>query len=217
MKKIGLIMFMSFIINVNIIHAECTKEDTNYFKSIEDKYKVSYTFDKDTKTYKMYLSYSDPSAFLYDITGDGIDNATIDMNEENIILSNLASGNYYISIIGVSNSCTDTFKTINLTLPQYNIYSEDPICRGIEEFVLCSPTYDKEIDYNTFISRTNAYKKQKEKEDNQKDDTIQEENKIIKYIEEYYIYVIVSVLLLVVAILLIVKIYNKARQRRRLE
>lgn len=217
MKKIGLIMFMSFIINVNIIHAECTKEDTNYFKSIEDKYKVSYTFDKDTKTYKMYLSYSDPSAFLYDITGDGIDNATIDMNEENIILSNLASGNYYISIIGVSNSCTDTFKTINLTLPQYNIYSEDPICRGIEEFVLCSPTYDKEIDYNTFIARVDAYKKQKEKEDNQKDDTIQEENKIIKYIEEYYIYVIVSVLLLVVAILLIVKIYNKARQRRRLE
>ena len=53
MKKIIMITLVSLIVNTNIIYAECTSKDTDYFKSIEDKYQTTYEFNKDTKTYTL--------------------------------------------------------------------------------------------------------------------------------------------------------------------
>ncbi len=219
MKKIITIILVSLIINTNIIYAECTTEEQEYYKSIEDKYQTTYVFDKESRTYTMTLTYGDISTFSYTIDNDAIEYANTEVLADRIVISNLIPGKYGISVVGVTNSCNDVFKTDEITLPEYNQFAYDPICEGIEEFVLCSPTYDKEIDYDTFISRVNSYKKNKANQD--KTDNNTEEKPTIKewfkdnYI--YFIYAIIGIVVLIIIALIIKVIYNHERKRRRLE
>lgn len=219
MKKFIMITLVSLIVNTNIIYAECTTKDQEYFKSIDDKYQATYEFNKDTKTYTLSLTYGDISSFSYELSGDGIDNATWDAIDNKIVIGNLIPGNYTVYVVGVSNSCNDIFKTEEITLPQYNQYAYDPACEGIEEFALCSPTYDKYLDYNTFISRVNSYKKNKTNND-KPNNNIEEENTILEWLKNnyfYIIYAVIGIVVLLIIILTIKVIYNKERKRRRLE
>ena len=219
MKRIIMITLVSLIVNTNIIYAECTSKDTDYFKSIEDKYQTTYEFNKDTKTYTISLTYEDTSSFTYRIDGSGIDDKNIKFSDNKLLIDNLNSGQYTIYVIGASDSCNDVFKKETITLPQYNQYAYDPACEGIEEFALCSPTYDKYLDYNTFISRVNSYKKSKTNND-KPDNNVEEKNTILEWLKNnyfYIIYAVIGIVVLLIIILTIKAIYNNERKRRRLE
>lgn len=219
MKKIIMITLVSLIVNTNIIYAECTSKDTDYFKSIEDKYQVSYEFNKDTKTYTLNLTYGDISSFIYTIEGPEIENASLEVIDNKLVIGNLTSGQYTIYVEGANDSCNDIFKTEKITLPQYNKYAYDSACEGIEEFALCSPTYDKYLDYNTFISRVNSYKKSKEN-NGISNNTVEEKNTVLEWMKDnyfYIIYVAIGIIVLLIIALIIKTIYNNERKRRRLE
>ena len=146
-------------------------------------------------------------------------NATSSTTDNKIIIENLTSGQYTIYVVGVSDSCNDIFKTEEITLPQYNQYAYDPACEGIEEFALCSPTYDKYLNYNTFISRVNSYKKNKTT-DNKPDNNAEEKNTVLEWLKNNYFYIVYAVIgiaVLLIIILIIKAIYNNERKRRRLE
>ncbi len=219
MKKIIMIALVSLFINTNIIYAECSTKDTEYFKNIEDKYQITYNFDKESRKYILTLTYEDIDLFTYEIVGDGMDEATLETQDKKLIINNLPSGDYTIYIVGNTNSCSDIFKKEELTLPKYNQYAYDEACNGIEEFVLCSPTYDKELDYKTFISRVNSYKKSKENIktiDSEED----EENTLLEWLKYNYIYIIyivIGIVILSIIALIIKLIYKHERKRRRLE
>lgn len=218
MKKIITIILVSLIINTNIIYAECTTEEQEYYKSIEDKYQTTYVFDKESRTYTMTLTYGDMSAFSYSIEGDGMEIANIEVTDK-IIVSNLAPGQYIAFVVGLTDSCNDVLKKEEITLPQYNQYAYDPVCEGIEEFVLCSPTYDKELDYDTFISRVNSYKKNKANQD-KTDNNTEEKPTIKEWLKDnymYFIYAIIGIVALLIIALIVKVIYNHERKRRRLE
>ena len=219
MKKFLIFTLVSLIVNTNIIYAECTTKDTEYFKSIEDKYQITYDFDKETKTYILNLSYGDISSFSYVILGDNIDDINSTVTKDKIIITNVTPGEYTIHITGATQSCNDIVKTEEITLPKYNEYAFDPACEGIEEFVLCSPTYDKKLDYNTFISRVNSYKKSKANDDNKKDNT-EEKLTITEWLKnnsQYIIYGVIGIIGLIIIIIIVKVIYNRERKRRRLE
>ena len=219
MKKFLIFTLVSLIVNTNIIYAQCTTKDTEYFKSIEDKYQITYDFDKETKTYTLNLSYGDISSFSYVILGDNIDDINSTVTKFKIIITNVTPGEYIIHIAGATESCNDIVKTEEITIPKYNEYAFDPACEGIEEFVLCSPTYDKELDYNTFISRVNSYKKSKANNDNKKDN-IEEKPTITEWLKnnsQYIIYGVIGIIGLIIIIIIVKVIYNRERKRRRLE
>lgn len=219
MKKILIIILVSLIVNTNIIYAECTTKDTEYFKSIEDKYQVSYEFNKDTRTYTLILTYEDMSSFTYGLDGLEIKDTDIKFSDNKLLIVNLNPGQYTIYVVGASDSCNDIFKTEEITLPQYNQYAYDPACEGIEEFALCSPTYDKYLDYNTFISRVNSYKKNKTN-NTTPDNNVKEENTVLEWLKDnymYFIYATIGIVVLLIIILIIKTIYNNERKRRRLE
>lgn len=218
MKKVITIILVSLIINTNIIYAECTTEEQEYYKSIEDKYQTTYVFDKESRTYTMTLTYGDISTFSYSIEGDGMEIANIEVTDK-IIVSNLAPGQYIAFVVGLTDSCNDVLKKEEITLPQYNQYAYDPVCEGIEEFVLCSPTYDKELDYDTFISRVNSYKKNKANQD-KTDNNTEEKPTIKEWFKDnymYFIYAIIGIVVLLIIALIVKVIYNHERKRRRLE
>lgn len=200
-------------------YADCTKEEIDNFKQIEDEYKVTYEFDKDTKLYT--LTFYSPEPDIYDFTSpySSIYSNCEIINENTAKCSNIQSNEYNFEIIGMTDSCNITLKKIKITLSKYNTYSEDPLCEGIEEFVLCQPTYDKDIDYETFVSRVNSYKKNhptKEVTDEQKEET-KEQNKIVKYIQDNLFQIIIIVVFVTLVIITIILTAKSIKKSRRLE
>ena len=121
-----------------------------------------------------------------------------------------------MKIFGNTKECDELLKTINLNLAPYNKYSEDSLCEGIEEFVLCQPTYDKEIDRETFESRINTYKRTKNK--NQKTPEIkQEENEILVRVKENLVQIIIILIFIILIVITAIVTIKSIRKSRRLE
>lgn len=201
-----------------ITYAECSKEDIDNFKEIEEQYKVTYEFDKETKLYSITFHNPNPEKYGYTIEHDDTELDLTTIKEEEFTQENTNPGKYEIRVITTNGECKNQLKKITLELSKYNSYSEDPICEGIEDFVLCQPTYDKEIDYDTFVSRVNTYKKNL-KEENAKEEKLQvkEENKIIEYIKENIIQIIIITIFIIMVVITIYLTIKTARKSRRLE
>lgn len=217
-KKLLSIISLSLLIPT-IIYADCTKEEIDNFKKIEDEYKVTYEFDIDTKLYT--LTFYSPQPDLYDFVGEDetvFSNCEI-LDDNTAKCSNIKPNTYNFEIVGVSTTCNGTFKKIKTSLPKYNTYSEDPLCEGIEEFVLCQPTYDKNIDYETFVSRVNSYKKNHQSKpiDNNTKEEVKEENRIIQYIHDNSFQIIIIVIFIIMVIITIILTAKSIKKSRRLE
>lgn len=202
------------------VDASCTQEEINDFKKIESEYKITYEFNKDSKDYTVFFTRKEPDKFDYYIDSADVKCDNIDENRAKCY--NFKPQKYNIYIVGQTEECDDPLKEIILNLP-YNSLSEDPLCEGIEDFVLCSPTYDKEIDYDTFVSRVNTYKKNKanqedkteqNKEDNEKNNTL---NTIIDYIKTNIFTIIVIVVFVVLITTTIILTTKQNKKSRRLE
>ena len=140
------------------------------------------------------------------------------LEEEYLRQTNLSPGEYTVEIYKKSETCQNKLKTINLKLSKPNPYYNDKQCEGIEEFVLCQETYDRDIDYETFTSRINTYKKSLEKKQQDNQEEMQEEkNEIIEYITNNMFYIILFIIFAFAIIMSIVTIAKIFIKRRRLE
>lgn len=218
-KKYIALTLMLPLLGMSRTYASCTQEEINEFIKIKDEYKITYEFDKDTKTYTLNLIRANPDMYDYIIYLKG--NLTCnDINEKETECLYFSPGTYRIEIVGQTNTCSDTLKELTLELPKYNEYSEDPLCEGIEEFVLCQSTYDKEIDYDTFVSRVNTYKRTKqEKESELNEENNQNEfvSKVTTYIKENLLKIIIIIVFIILISITSIITYKSIRKSRRLE
>jgi len=216
-KKYLILTAMLSLLCINKTYAACTQEEINDFKKIEDEYKITYEFNLATKDYTVTLE--TPPEKKYDFVIFTDINLNCKKKDEKIdICYNMPQNNYEIRIVGNTKTCNEILKTFTLKLPKYNKYSEDPLCKGIEEFVLCQPTYDKEIDRETFESRVNTYKRTKN-ESNLEDERQEEqiENELILYIKENLLQIIIVATFIMLVIITIIIMIKSARKSRRLE
>lgn len=211
-----IMLFLMFIANT---YAACTEEEKNQFKKVEENYTVKYEFDKVTKTYTIYFKTPNPEKYRFQIYSEKkLECTKIEDNMSKCI--NFPPDEYDIEIIGTTNTCTEALKTINLKLPEYNKLSDDPLCKGIEEFVLCSPTYNKEIDYETFVSRVKTYKKTKEKKEPQENNVVEENTffeNILEYIKENLVQIIIILAFTILLTITMIITAKSMRKSRRLE
>ena len=227
MNKLKLLaIFSLFILLPNVTYADCTKEEKDYFKQVEKEYKVTYKFNQETDDYTLifYNPYPERYTFLYENSdSNGID-FDYDGNTMILYISGFSSGVYDYEIVGITDTCDDTLKEGTVNLTKRNNYYNDPLCEGIEEFVLCQPTYDKEIDYDTFVSRVNTYKKTKQEKTtiepqsdatNKKINTII--NNILKYIQDNLFTIVILTVFTVAIIVTIILTAKKIKKSRRLE
>ena len=209
-----LILFLSSILPA---YAECTQDEINAFKKVEDEYVVTYDFNKDTKDYSLTFSISQTGGFAYvfdpKINTDNFQTAT----DTSFTYTGIQPGEYKIEIVSANKDCNETLKEINLKLDKYNPYSEDELCNGIEEFVLCQPTYGKDIDYDTFVSRTKTYINTKKKSPIEEPNIETPQNKIIKYLQENWIEIVGGISITSIILVMIIVTAKKARKSRRLE
>lgn len=214
-KKKILLTIISFIAFTSKTYAECTNEEVNAFKKISNEYKVTYEMNTESKLYN--LTFYDPAPDKYTFVINGATDGDFSIHDNNNYqYLGLSPGEYTVTIEGVTNTCKDVLKTINLILPKYNKYTEDPLCKGIEEFVLCQSTYDKDIDYETFKQRVEVYKKTKT-ENNIKTDDINKNNAIVNYFKNNIGQISLFTISLVLVIIVITLIAKRQKKSRRLE
>lgn len=218
-KYIGLTILLS-LFNITTVYASCTKEELNEFKKVEDQYKVIYEYNRTTKTYDMYFRKDSEKKFNYKVYSSK--EFTCDESNNNVIkCSGFPLEPYDIEIYSTSETCTDVLKTISFDLSHYNEYFDDPLCEGIEEFVLCSPTYEKEIEYETFVSRVETYKRTKEKKEHDEIEKIEDKKNmfddVYDYIKNNLYTLIISIIFVILVIVTIILSIRSTRKSRRLE
>lgn len=222
MKKYILLLFVLFIFDIQTTSAACTQEEINTFKRIEDDYKVKYEYDKSIEKYNLYLERSKPNMYDYIIyTNNQL--VCTDINETETKCSSFVPGEYELAIAGQTESCNDILKTITLKLPKYNKLADDPLCDGYEDFVLCNPAYDKEIEYDTFLSRLETYKKKHtptEKEEKPQEEPNEKNEIIVKmtnYLKQYWIEIIIVVVFIILLVITTIITAKSIRKSRYLE
>ena len=215
MKKYNYIITTLIIFLLPIFtYADCTTEEINHFKEIENRYRIVSTLNKEENNYSITLYNPEPDNYTYEIkTINTWISCEISKNSDTIC-NDVPPSSYIINVIGNTDTCTSTLKRTFLRLNPYNKYSEDPLCEGIEEFVLCQETYDKEIDYDTFVSRVNLYIESKTKKESEKKKLI-DIDKIKEYIEDnLYQIIVVAVFIVLVIITVIITIITVKKSRR---
>lgn len=215
-----LVFLILFILLPNVIFAGCASEEIEHFKEIEDDYKITYEFNKDSKKYMVTLYTPEPNMYEYYIYASDNEFSNCEyLNDHETKCNSVNPNEYKIEIIGQTTNCNDVFKTIRLNLAKYNPYSEDSICEGIEDFVLCQPTYDKDIDYNTFVSRVTTYKKTLSKNTNLTNNKGNDINRnaIIQYLKENMFQIIIITIFIIMVVITVILTTKSAKKSRRLE
>ena len=199
-------------------YADCTEENIQEFKEIQDEYKVTYEFDKETKLYTIIMNNPESSKYDYSVDDENVYANCNIMDETKIKCENVNPGSYLVEIYDIQNNCEIPLKKISLDLPKYNDYSEDPLCEGLEDFYLCQSTYDKAVDYDTFVARVELYKKSlEEKKDTEQKQETTSESKIIKYIKDNIIQIIIITVFVIMIVITIALTVKTEKQSRRLE
>lgn len=223
MNKLKFALIISlFIVLPKLTYANCAKEEIDYFKKVADNYKITYKYNKNTRDYAVNFYNPEPNKYEYKVYASKESFANYNYISDNeTSYSNVVPDEYYIEIIGITDTCNDIMKTITINITTKNNYSNDPLCEGIEEFVLCQPNYDKDIDYETFTSRVNTYKKTKETK--KTNEPINEEknskiiNKILEIIKGDTFQIAIIIALAILLVIVFILSAKSARKSRRLE
>jgi len=198
-------------------YADCTTEEINHFREIESEYRIESTLDKETGYYTLTLYNPEPDAYTYEIKTINTWISCEISKDSDTKCDYVPPSSYSINVIGNTETCDNTLKRTFLKLKPYNKYSEDPLCKGIEEFVLCQETYEKEIDYETFASRVNIYKEQQEEENKNTKNEFINIGKIKEYVEDNLFQVIVITIFIILLIITTILTIKSIKKSRRLE
>lgn len=222
--KIIFLIISTFLFPMSI-DADCIDD----YEAIKDEFKVTYKYNKDTDDFTISLANPDYTKYGYGFIDEYDYTGYMDNGALVKTVSNYKEDTYFYLIVGRNENCNGMiFKQEEKKLYKYNEYSDNPLCDGFEDFVLCQKEYDKEIDEETFKSRLETYKKTKEENNNNyqnKNENSEINNEtakniwknIIDYIKENLIVVIIVIVFIIIAIISIALTIKSVIKSRRLE
>ena len=231
MNKLNKILLtIAFLVIFPItVHADCESD----FKAYESKITVDYQYNSDTDDFTITIVIPDWDRYtiVHELEDDFKRSTyTIDYPKITYKINNHKAQVYMYSIAAVYSGCDrEIVKTETIKLEKYNRYSDSPLCKGNEEFILCQKEYVTEIDQAAFESRIKAYienknnpskdKEPEEKKDSQEKKTNKNSlfSKIIKYINENLLTTIAIAIFVVALIITIVLEIKSAIKSRRFE
>lgn len=212
-------LFLMFIFLIFPLkgYAICNDETKSLYDKYKDEFRITSRYDRNTNLYEVTFYNPLPDSFRFEYDPNFNTNDCKNGDENTLICNYISLNEYLFYIYGITSSCSDIVG-YNLLNVSYNVFATDSLCEGIEEFVLCDPTYDKEIDYDTFYSRVNTYKKSKA-EEKAKEEIEPKVNKFSVFWEDtkeflldnlfIIITCIVGVIILIILIISIVKSYKR--------
>ena len=179
---VALICFVSLIVKVQA--AECSAVDKNEIKAKASNVRINYvpgienvkTKDFDDREVDAQSRYIDIKIFnlssdLFMRVKSSDDNIKIDetlvdyrnMGPDGAITIRVPAldivQEYVFEVFSYSDNCKgEIVRTIRLTIPKYNTYSQLDICSDIKEFYLCQEYITFDINKDRFFDQVNDYK-----------------------------------------------------------
>lgn len=200
MKKVlsTLIFIISFFIFLPTSNASCTYKRLSDLKKLASNVNVTYTYNivNNKATFDIRFANLTSDIYLYDTFND---KKYIAIGE--ITLKNFTDGAKYRFFINSNDKdCKDdSLITKYVTLPKYNIFYGDEICKGIEDYALCQKwgSFNVEV-YSDYITQIKKYKASLvEKEDvkvTEKEETVIE--KVVDFFINYYIFILPAIIII---------------------
>ena len=200
--------------NVNVSYEEVDEEFSEVISADEVSEYVAYYLD--IKVYNI-------NSYLRVEMTDELNNKTYKGNYRNIgpdgtitfrRADNSQMSNYTFKVYGTSEDCYgEVLRTIKLTLPKYNYYSERTLCADIPEYYMCQKYITYDIDYNNFTSNVEAYKEKLASQESSQQEGESEDNtsiisKTVTTISKWK-YVIVGAIIAVGVVITIIVIKRK--------
>ena len=193
--------------NVKIVYEPYEHKQEGFDDETSPDYSLVY-YMVDVKVYNL-----NSHMYLEVDNGDTTYNVGVDqMNDKGEIVLRNANPNtvkkYTFKIYSNTNSCKDkVLRTIKLTVPKYNLYSDRSACDDIPEYYLCHQFINFDIDGNNFLKNTENYKAKVGKTSVNNSDNAKSKstiNKTLTKISDNKIYIIGGILLIGVVITFVI-------------
>lgn len=97
-----------------------------------------------------------------------------------------ADQTYRYEVYSDVENCTEEMLAVYyVTLPAYNPYYKDELCKGYEDYKLCNRWLKHSLTYEEFVSEMTKYKESLNQQDEEIEENIQL-NPLLQFIKDYY-------------------------------
>lgn len=218
MKKLFLILGL-FLTFFPIVKAyPCSKEQTSRYEKLANQIQATYEYKEVNDEIVFDITFHNVNNDFYIVDYYNLDHLkTYENNGSGVIIAdNYLPGNKYrFSILNKKKSCdTKIISEIFVTLPNYNKFYKDDICKDIGEFELCKKWVNNGgISYEHFLKSAKEYKEEKNEIPEELNNKIEENlfDKIRNFIAAYYVYIIITILIL--AIIIVYCVHRKRSKK----
>src|SRR5574344_208178 len=209
---------LSFIpINANAYCNPTTKAKYNKMSA-----NVNYTYDviENDNGVSFNVSLLNANSNLYFNVNNNNKNYFYTGNNINIG-TYLAGSKVIVKIYSVDNDITTgcnnlLLKNLYINLPNYNNFSKDELCIGIEDYQLCQKWTNVNMTYDKFKKKVEAYRKSLEKEPDIVDPIVDEEtflDKVFQFIASYYTIILIAIVVLGSSGIVILTVKEKSKKK----
>lgn len=195
---ISLLLFLTIPIIVQARVYSCDYKEKARLISIASNINIvlDYVETKDTVEFFVTLSNLHPDIYIYDTYKDKeyrYNNKSKNPNE--LVISNYPDGeNIVYEIHSVKANCNSTFLISKYaSLPPYNKYYKDPICKELQDFNLCKKWVKNNYNYEEFQQQIDDYLNVKKVEEKNEQLKVLPMHWLLDFYFKYYLYIIASI------------------------
>ena len=212
LKKVLLLLLICFFANISFVCADCSDEELSKLKEIANNVNIVYeyqgeaagAFGYEDGTFDVIITNIVDDIYIRDEFYNYVFNTSNADSDGKIVLKSYVSGNHVFKIY--AQNCDKLLRVIELNIPRYNPYSEDPLCEGIsgDDLDVCNKWYKYDLEYDDFKKAVEEYKK-----DSNKNGIADEENifnNIFDFFSKNILYILISVVIIgSIVVIVIVK------------
>lgn len=195
MKKIYLIIIMLCILMPSIVKAECTDGEKIALSKMVDNIKITPVFYEDTEKFSILISNVTSSIYFKDINTQII----YSNSEKEQAIYNVEPGqSYRIRFYSAIPACYgDVITTSYVTLPGYNRYYKDTLCKELEEYKICQKWVNYNYSREQFEKEVNKIEKKVEekKVEEKKEETVKGFYDYLGELYEKYYYIFLTIII----------------------
>lgn len=198
MKKIVIFGLLFMICSIKVDALYCSYSDINYLKQFAANINISYDYIEENNdvTFKVKLVNLHPELYIVDQM-----NKQYNYKNNELIIDGYRSGQtIQFKVYSTREYCSgELLRTIRLTLPSYNKYYKNEVCRGVENYTLCSRWSSHNLNQDDFVKKVNAYKESIKKDPPIIEQPVEEETSIMPFfikilLKFYYIPLILVII-----------------------
>ena len=208
-KKILFVICLFVLLPINAKALMCSNEKKSKFREQAKNIAVNYTYNETDSDITFNIKFDNiPSDFyIYDVnTGD----VYYPDGASSVLISNVQKNKSYKYWVYTTDALCEkeTLYTHYITIPGYNRYYKDALCKGIEDYKLCNKWLSVNMSYEEWKKEVNKYIDSFKKD--QDEEIVEVPKGVFDYVfdfyADYYYFILPGIIILCVVGIII---YNK--------